>query len=126
MTKVLLIDDDPVSIFTVEILVKKVAPETNFESFREADVALQAVLSQIKNEETPDVMFVDLNMPIMDGWEFLAELESHTEHLKSTRIFVLSSSVNPADKDRARACHLVEDYIVKPIEKDQLKSLIGA
>lgn len=126
MKRLRLIDDDPVSIFTVKTMVKKVSPETEFSSFTEADYALEEIVEEIQKGSVPDILFVDINMPIMDGWDFLKELEAYADSLKDTKIFVLSSSVNPADRDRAENCQMVTGYIIKPITREYLSTLITA
>lgn len=125
MVKIILVDDDPVSIFTTETLIRKIDVEATLNSFTESDVASKQLIAEITDGNSPDVMFVDINMPIMDGWEFLAALEPYANELKNTDIYVLSSSVNPADRQRALDCFLVKDYIVKPVGKEQLYTLVS-
>lgn len=70
------------------------------------------------------VVFLDLNMPILDGWGFLKEYENHKDKLKfNTKIFVLSSSINPDDKARAEENKYVAQYVYKPLTTTSLQSL---
>lgn len=121
--KVVLVDDDNISGYTTSLLVKKYHPSVEFIHYERAEDALDALR---KADKMPDIMLIDLNMPVMDGWEFLKHLENEfLTDLADTRCLVLSSSVNPEDHQRAKRCHLVHDFIVKPLEKDGLGRLFA-
>jgi CheY-like chemotaxis protein len=69
--------------------------------------------------ESTSIILLDLNMPIMSGWEFLERFEELDEIIKKqVKIYILSSSVDPRDKERAGKNKDVEDYIVKPLTKE--------
>jgi len=69
--------------------------------------------------QLPDVIFLDVRMPQMDGWQFLESLED-LELDKKVVIHMVSSSISPEDTEKARQNKLVKDYIVKPVSKDEL------
>jgi len=76
-------------------------------------------------ENLPDVIFLDINMPIMNGWEFLEEYEKIRNHFpKSMALYVVSSSVDDADIRRSRQYNSVTDYIVKPITRMRYQELL--
>jgi CheY-like chemotaxis protein len=71
-------------------------------------------------------VFLDLNMPEMSGWEWLEKYNDIPENIKSNiTVYILSSSVNPTDIDRARSNRLVKDYIIKPLTKAKVLDLTG-
>ena len=117
----LLIDDNPLDNYTHELLIHK----TNFandvvalESCEEALLALKT--GSIK----PDVIFLDINMPVMNGFEFLekyAKLDLNKERVK---IFTLSSSLNPLDIDRANQSPYISKYIQKTLTEEKLQELM--
>src|SRR6185295_17510751 len=93
---VLLIDDDSIfnMISTKIIQVAKFAPKVN--SYLDGTAALEELKHIIKTNpnEFPDVIFLDINMPEMDGWEFLDEFKKFPEFiLKKCKVFMLTSSI---------------------------------
>jgi CheY-like chemotaxis protein len=72
----------------------------------------------------PDVIFLDLNMPVYSGWDFMSSFAKIYPRLKkSIAIYVLSSSIDPEDVDKSKKYSFVKDFIVKPIEKQTLVDL---
>lgn len=122
------IDDD--SIFKI-IIKKLVAKFENFEDVivfsngEEATVALKSIL--INNEKIPDIILLDIEMPIMNGWEFMAQIDLLKPKFKdrSVNIFILSSSIAIEDKLKAENNPNVLGYITKPITLDDLNKIIS-
>lgn len=71
----------------------------------------------------PDLIFLDINMPIMDGWEFLKEFKQLSEHFKDIVIIVLTTSPNPDDEQKARSIMDVDGYYVKPLTHNILEEI---
>ena len=77
-------------------------------------------------ELLPDVLFLDINMPHVDGWMFLDDFEKIREKMqKPISIFMVSSSIDPEDINRAKQHKLVKDYVVKPVSKETFAKLVG-
>lgn len=116
MIKIVLIDDDPISTFVTEKLIHK---NLNFpcEIFT-YDNASDALKDIYKID--PNYLFLDLNMPNMTGWEFLEEFDPKK---KTPKIYILSSSVDERDINRASEYHHVEKYLSKPLIKQYIKSI---
>ncbi len=126
--KILCVDDDPITL----MLCKKVIAKANFsddiESAKDGVEALQFFNSVIdddkKSENYPKLVFLDLNMPIMDGWEFLDEFSKNlTASFPMTRIIVLSSSVDPKDINKSKNYPMVLDFLPKPITVEMLNNI---
>ena len=125
--KVLIIDDDDVNNF----LCKKIMELCDFSNDIHACKSAQEgidYLKSIKDEQPdqyPDLLFLDINMPISNGWDFLDTYNNWTaDTTKDTlKIFMLSSSVYEADIARAEEHPLVTKYITKPISKETLMLL---
>ena len=118
-----LIDDDEIYIFTAKKLINKTDFSEEVKFFYNGKEALEAIKSKLYNEEeVPEVILLDLNMPIMDGWQFLDEF-IRIKTKKTIKIYIVSSSVNPVDLERAKTYNMVSNYTVKPISREKLKEI---
>jgi CheY-like chemotaxis protein len=110
-----IIDDDPIFVFGSKILLKNNDFASNIIVCQNGKEALEALIPLLASEEgLPEVIFLDLNMPIMDGWEFLDEF-SQLSNIQATRIYILSSSIDIRDLERAKRYDIVSDFIAKPL-----------
>ncbi|UOG74472.1 response regulator [Hymenobacter tibetensis] len=117
----LLIDDNSTSVFLTEMLLKREGFSDKIRSFLAAEEAL-TYLEQGLPVRVPEVIFLDLNMPVMDGWDFLEALKPHEGELSSRcRIYVLTSSLAPSDAARAKEYTLVSGLIHKPVDSQMLQ-----
>ncbi|SHJ12165.1 response regulator [Aquimarina spongiae] len=115
-----IIDDDPIFVFGVKKVMQLADVCTNFLIYRNGKEALDALTKLISDEEKlPDVILLDLNMPILDGWQFLDEFIKVPVSKKIT-VYIVSSSVDPKDVLRAKSYSIVNNYIVKPITMKKL------
>ena len=72
----------------------------------------------------PDVIFLDLNMPGMDGWDFLEEYQGlPTEFLQKCKLYILSSSIDPSDKSKSLSYECVADFITKPLALQKVQMI---
>ena len=78
-------------------------------------------------KEVPEVILLDLNMPVMGGWEFYENLkEKYKEIICMTKIFILTSSLNPEDKLRAEKEEYITDLIFKPLDDKNVSIIKNA
>ncbi len=118
MLRVVLIDDDPISTFVTEKLIEKNVEEpVQFFKFTNARKALRELYKL-----RPNYLFLDLNMPEMNGWDFLDSLNGESE---GTEIYILSSSVDERDINRASTYSMVKDYLSKPLIKKSISSIFS-
>lgn len=76
------------------------------------------------DEKIPDILFLDINMPVMDGWHFLQEFAEIKPHLaKAVTIYMVSSSILNQDIEKAKSISDVTGYIVKPINVQQFERI---
>jgi two-component system chemotaxis response regulator CheY len=81
---------------------------------------------EISMESFPEVIFLDLNMPIMDGWDFLEIFKREfAQFEEKTKIFIISSSINPADVERANNEKSIVAFLAKPLNSENLKKVIN-
>ena len=116
-----LIDDDNVTNMLNRYYLEVHFPHLQIELFSKAKTALDDLI--IKAKET-DFIFLDINMPEMNGWEFLdAIAEAASLPQRFPKIYMLSSSLDPADKVRAETHQFVAGFLSKPLESVELEFL---
>ena len=122
--KLFLVDDDDIFRLAADVLIKtyQVAEEVvQLENGLEAYDALMAL--EHNPEELPQLIFLDINMPVMNGWELLEELKRGPAIIRNTiQIHILTSSIAPEDLNLSKTYEFIDGYITKPLtEKDLLK-----
>lgn len=120
-----IIDDDPIYSFVTKRMIVSNNFSKNVVVYSDGQEALFGLADRATNQlELPDVIFLDLNMPVMDGWEFLEEF-SQLNIQKHIVIYIASSSIDLNDLKRAKSFKNVSNYIIKPITSDKLNELIS-
>lgn len=123
---VCVIDDDDIYQFTISRLFKITQAANKILFFRNGQEAINYFLEESQNpEKLPDVIFLDINMPIMDGWDFLNEYIPLKQKLsKKITLYMISSSVDYKDIERVKTLQEVTDYVLKPITKEKVTALL--
>lgn len=124
-SRVFIIDDDPIHQRIAQIMISKHNLFDEYLSYTEAQKALDFLQDNKENEETlPDVILLDLNMPVIDGWDFLETFETLIkEFKKDIRVFIVSSSVDEKDVLRSKTYVTVKGFISKPLSPDIIRSI---
>lgn len=126
MKKVLLIDDDKINNFLSSLIINKTnKAEVAKECFNGKE-GLEYLMSvkNLPDEQIPDIIFLDLNMPVLDGWQFLQEYILSDE-LKKIPVYILTSSNYQADMEKSKDFDIVKGYIVKPLKKDVVEEILA-
>lgn len=123
-----LIDDDPAFVFITEKIIEKT---NHFKEVKVFDNGLNALnyLKENLNNDThlPNIIFLDLSMPVMDGWQFLDEYALlEIKNKSKITVYICSSSISPYDITRAKSISEVTDFIIKPITKEKLTEIVSA
>ena len=123
---VLLIDDSASVNFYNKTLLQQADYCDQIVQTRHGKEALDVLTEQVDGHYLrPDLIFLDINMPIMDGWEFLVEYSKLDEKMKGQVLVVLlTSSLNPEDRKRASKIKEVDDFYNKPIDLDTLSLIM--
>ncbi len=121
-----IVDDDEVHQFTLKKQIEFSGLSDEIIVFSDGEEVFKHFESNLNNpKRIPDVIFLDINMPIMDGWDFVSEFKRLKSSLtKEVSIFMVSSSIREEDIRRAKGILEISDYIVKPISSQTLFNLI--
>lgn len=115
-----IIDDDDISVFLTSMMLESNLFARDIESYVNAADALHK-LQQLPDESLPDIILLDLNMPIVNGWEFLDTISrQEARFLGKCHVFILTSSVAPLEKEQATQYKLVDGFLHKPLDESSL------
>ena len=123
---VLLVDDDEINNFISIKLIKKALLSTEIIACLNGKYAIDQLMDiqRVDPEKLPDYILLDINMPIMNGWEFLDEFKRlNVDPLGKCKIYIISSSVFSNDINKARSYPLVKDFISKPLNVEKIVEL---
>lgn len=126
---ILLIDDEDITNFLHQSLIKKLNIDVKVDIAKNGQMALDYLNSEGQFTENPPphpgLILLDINMPVMNGWEFLERYEQIPENRKAKIVLAMvSSSINPDDINRAKDLSDVNSYIKKPLTKETLEEFI--
>ena len=124
---ILLIDDDEINNFISIKLIKKALSNAEISSCLNGKVAIEELIEmqKISPEKLPDFILLDINMPIMNGWEFLDEYKRlNIDTTGKSKIFIISSSVFSNDISRAKSYPLVKNFISKPLSVEKIREML--
>ena len=123
--RVMLVDDNEIDNIINEKIIEANSFADNILVFQTGQDALDYLNDNQNNEEDlPEIVFLDINMPIMDGFQFLEDFEKFSETvLNKCKIIMLSSSISPKDIDRAASSKYVKKYLNKPLNARYLEAI---
>jgi CheY-like chemotaxis protein len=127
---VLCVDDDPITLMLSKMVLNKASfcnELVTAKNGEEAILYFENLLIANNNDNYPKLIFLDLNMPIMNGWEFLDTfIEKELHHtFKEIKVIILSSTVDPNDIEKSKKYPIVIKFLPKPINKEMLENLKG-
>lgn len=127
LEQVLFVDDDPITLMLCKKVIEKASFSAEIITVHNGEEALKffdELKYNKKSAKKPQLIFLDLNMPVMGGWEFLDNFSSvDYQEFNSISIIVLSSTINPEDLAKAKKYPAVIDFLSKPISKSMLEYL---
>ena len=128
LDSILCVDDDAITLMLCKMVIKKAAftneiiTATNGEEALNYIKTLKEANSNGTLKKEPQLIFLDLNMPVMGGWEFLESFSSaeYSEY-NHIKVIILSSTVDPTDLENSKKYPMVIDFLSKPISKEMLE-----
>ena len=125
---VLIIDDDEISNFILIKLLRKISSDIVIEICLNGELAIEHLLDLVKRDaKYPDIIFLDISMPVMNGWGFLKQyMHDGFDRILKSRIFVATSSIFQRDHNHTFSHPVVEDLIVKPFNVEGLRDILNS
>lgn len=121
----LVIDDDDINIFIISKIVEKTGYAVEICAKHNGQLAIDYIKDLVANNQPlPQLTFIDINMPILNGWEFIEAYEAMQLNAKND-MYMLSSSVYENDIEKAKGYQSVKGFISKPLSIDRLKELLA-
>ncbi len=119
--KYLIVDDDALNNLICRKVIKKAVPDAEIVTFLEPEHGLDYLLNLAPHAK-PVLLFLDINMPTMTGWEFLSQFERYDEGIRNrVVVYILSSSVDERDIEKAHSNILVKGFYSKPLTEDMVR-----
>lgn len=125
-TFICIIDDDKIYQSLTKKMLLKLNENAKVIQFSNGQEAYEFFANEIRNNcPLPKVILLDINMPTMDGWEFLEEIENLGTDFHEMEIYIVSSSIAIQDMEKAKSNPHIMDYITKPIRQELLIQLVS-
>jgi len=126
LNKILCVDDDPITVMLCRKVILKSEFAKHVDTAQNGEDALHYfdTLMLSGEQDFPQLILLDLNMPVMGGWEFLDNFtHTYAAHLTETKVIVLSSTIDPDDVAKSKRYPIVIDFMSKPITTEMLQQL---
>lgn len=124
----IVLDDDRSNNLICEFSVRRFSATADIKTFLDPEIALQYIRDNYdeKDHDLSTVLFLDVNMPILSGWEFLEIFEEFPAKIKNHfRIYMLTSSIDTRDQEKASANVLVHGFLSKPLSAKMVTDIFS-
>ncbi len=126
MQRIFIIDDDELYQLVLKRTIKKLKNEVEITSYWNGEEALDAFVNIFMGGgELPTVVFLDINMPVLDGWQFLEGLGKIKPDIQNKlSLYLISTSLDVADKQKAMHSNMIKQFLTKPLSKETLEAIL--
>ncbi|HMI08694.1 MAG TPA: response regulator [Flavobacterium sp.] len=125
ISQIYIIDDDDIFVFVLKKLLQKTKRFHDIIDVRNGSEAIELLTVQhAANAKLPELIFLDLNMPILDGWQFLDEVEK-LPFKDELKIYIISSSIDPKEIEKSKEYSTVRSFVSKPVTMEWLHKISG-
>ena len=126
MKHFLLVDDDEISNFIHKRVILSADPDAVVTEIQSSVQAIAFMNERVRSGEAlPDFLFIDINMPELNGFDILQEIQkTMNTHLQNMKVYMVSSSLYDRDKERALQFSFVNGFIEKPLSKQGILEMI--
>lgn len=120
-----IVEDDPITTLIIKKMLEKSLEGIIIKDFKNGQEAYQTLIAEYqKNNTLPDLILLDINMPIMNGWEFLDAFQSYKKD-KYVPVIMLTSSIDQEDIKKSRQYPKVKGYFSKPLDGEKIQEILG-
>lgn len=123
--KFITVDDDAFNNELCKMSIElALGDDADITTFEKPEAALKFIEEHYMSQQEPSVLFLDINMPKMDGWEFMEKFEAFPETIKNQfTVYIVSSSVDPRDKEKAEMNKHVKAFLSKPVTVEMVENI---
>jgi CheY-like chemotaxis protein len=128
MRRIFLVDDDPLFVSLVRRTFETIDQTLDIQIFADGELAIVHIDGiAAQPDQLPDLIFLDLNMPVMDGWEFLDRYSAdHPALANKIGLYILSSTISPEDITHSLRYPFIRGFLIKPLDKARAAEILSA
>lgn len=125
LKNVMLVDDDYATNYLHQLFLEESGRVENVLVAKSADEALAILKEGFETGQVPEIIFLDINLPAKNGWEFIDEYsEIVGEVSNNSKVIMLSTSENPRDMEKSKEYKLIKEYRIKPLSVPIINEIV--
>ncbi len=127
MRQIYIVDDDRIYHYTTKVLINRLFPEIDIAHFYDGKPCITELKQHADQDQPgPDIIFLDINMPDLNGWQFLEQFQTFKHKFSAPPvIYIVSSSIDPGDMNKAKTFPEVTGYLTKPLNVEMITDIFN-